>query len=164
MIKKSQVVVGVTGASGSVYGWRLLEKLRLTASVETHLILSRSGERTAFLEMGKKRINALVTSDEQITISNVRKISDLATKQRIPSIGSSEFAEAGGLIGYGVNAPQLFRRAATFVDKILKGTTPGDIPVEQPTLFEMVVNMKTAKALGVKIQNTIMVRATKVIQ
>ncbi|MEO7726046.1 MAG: ABC transporter substrate binding protein, partial [Burkholderiales bacterium] len=75
-----------------------------------------------------------------------------------------EFAEAGGMIGYGVNGPELYRRAATFVDKILKGAKPADLPFERATKFELVVNMKTAKALGVKIPPSMLVRATRVIE
>ena len=76
----------------------------------------------------------------------------------------SRFAEAGGLLSYGVNLSDLFYRAPIFVDKILKGAKPGDLPVEQATKFELVVNMKTAKALGIKIPNSILVQATKVIE
>ena len=74
------------------------------------------------------------------------------------------FAEAGGMIGYGVNGADMYRRAAYFVDKIFKGAKPGDIPVEQATRFELVINMKTAKALGVKFPPSVLVRATKVIE
>ena len=119
---------------------------------------------SAFLAMSAKRVNAIVTSEDPIAIANLRRIADLAAKQRLVSIGAIESAEAGGLIGFGVNVPDLYRRAAYFIDKILKGAKPGDLPVEQPTTFELVVNMKTAKALGIKIPNSILVRATKVIE
>jgi putative ABC transport system substrate-binding protein len=82
----------------------------------------------------------------------------------LPSVGYGEFAEVGGMIGYGVNFPQLYRRAAYFVDKIIKGAKPGDIPVERLMQFELIVNMKTAKALGIKIPNSVLVRADKVIE
>ena len=91
-------------------------------------------------------------------------IADLAAKQRFSSIGFTEFAEAGGLIGYGANYLELWRRAAYFVDKILKGAKPADLPVEQPTKFELVINMKTAKALGIKFPNSILLRADRVIE
>ena len=118
----------------------------------------------AFARMANRRIDAVVIEEDSMLVANARAIADLAAKQRLPSSGFLELAEAGGLMAYGVTLPELFRRAATFVDKILKGAKPGDIPVEQPTKFEMVVNMKTAKALGIKIPQTILVRATKVIE
>ncbi len=83
---------------------------------------------------------------------NLKRIAGLAAKSRLPSIFHvSEFADSGGLVAYGPDRADLFRRAATFVDKILKGAKPGDLPVEQPTKFELVVNLKTAKALGITI-------------
>ena len=83
---------------------------------------------------------------------------------KLPSIGAREYAEAGGLIGYGVNILGLYRRAAYFVDRILKGAKPGDLPIEQPTKFELIVNLKTAKMLGLAISETFLVRADKVIE
>ena len=97
-------------------------------------------------------------------LSNVDAITALALKHRLPDSAFPEFAEAGSLLGYGINFPDLFRRAAVNVDKIFKGAKPGDIPIQQPTTFEFVVNMKTAKALGVKIPGTILLQATRVIE
>lgn len=114
--------------------------------------------------VAKARINAVVVSEDPVLIANVARIAVLATKQRLAAAGNREFAEAGGLIGYGVNFPAIFRRAAYFVDKILKGARPGDIPVEQATRFELTVNQKTARALGIKIPQSILVRADRVIE
>ncbi len=118
----------------------------------------------AFSAMAKKRVDAVAVVEDPMFIANAKGLADLAAKQRFSSIGFNEFAEAGGLIGYGANYLEMWRRAAYFVDKILKGAKPGDLPIEQPTRFELVVNMKTAKALGVKISQSILVRADKVIE
>ncbi len=118
----------------------------------------------AFTAIGKRRLEAIVIYQEAMLNANPRAIADLATKQRLASVGIKELAEAGGLIGYGVDLVAMFQRAAYFVDKILKGAKPADIPVERPTKFELVINMKTAKALGLKIPQSILVRADKVIE
>jgi putative ABC transport system substrate-binding protein len=90
---------------------------------------------------------------------------ELAAKARLPAIAPwRQFAEAGGLMSYGANVPEVFRRAAVYVDKILKGAKPGDLPVEQPTKFELVVNLRAAKAFGLTIPQSVLVRADETIQ
>ena len=102
---------------------------------------------------------------EPVFTANLKRIAGLAAKSRLPSIFQfSEFTDFGGLVAYGPDRADMYRRAATFVDKILKGAKPGDLPVEQPTKFELVVNMKTAKALGIKIPQSVLVRADRVIE
>jgi ABC-type uncharacterized transport system substrate-binding protein len=94
-----------------------------------------------------------------------KEIADSAVKSRLPTIPRErEYAEAGGLMTYGSSIPDSFRRAAVFVDKILKGAKPADLPVEQPTKFELVINMKTARALGLTIPQSILLRADQVVQ
>jgi len=117
----------------------------------------------AFLAMAKRGIEAVVFFEDGMMIANAKAIVDIAAKQRLPSSGPKDFVEAGSLIGYGVKILELYRRAAYFVDKILKGTKPGDLPVEQATKFELAVNLKTAKNLGITIPKSILLRADEVI-
>ena len=105
-----------------------------------------------------------VISNPLMTI-HTKRIVDFAAKSRIPSMYQfSEYVEAGGLLAYGPDRDDMFRRAGIYVDKILKGAKPADLPVEQPTKFELVINLKAAKALGLTIPQSILVRATKVIE
>jgi len=118
----------------------------------------------AFAAMGKSRIEAGVATDEPVTTFNIATIAELAKSHRLPVIGAVALPGAGGLFGYGTNLVEMFRRSATYVDKILKGAKPGDLPVEQPTKFELVVNLKTAAALGIRIPQSILLRADRVIE
>jgi putative ABC transport system substrate-binding protein len=118
----------------------------------------------AFAAMIKQRAGGVVIPEFLQLNIHANEIAELALKHHLPLAGNSEFAEAGGLIGYGANIIEMFRRAAYFIDKILKGTKPADLPIEQATKFDLVVNMKTAKALGIKIPDSIMLRADKVIE
>jgi putative ABC transport system substrate-binding protein len=119
----------------------------------------------AFSRMAHEKIGGLVLMSDPMFNQQLRQIAELAAKYRLPTIGSPrEHVEAGGLISYGANRRDYFRRAATYVDKIFKGTKPGDIPVEQPTLFELYINGKTAKALGLKIPQSLLILADKVIE
>ena len=118
----------------------------------------------AFAAMAKQRIGAVVVFEHPKFNANVKKILALSAQHRIAVIGNGDLAEAGGLIGYGANFSTMYRRAGYFVDRILKGTKPADLPVEQPTTFEFVVNMKTAKALNIKFPQVTLIQATKVIE
>jgi len=97
-------------------------------------------------------------------LANRKLIADLAAKHRLPWIGRAEYAEVGSLIGYGANLSEMYRRAAYFVDRILKGAKPADLPVERTTKFELVINLKTAKTLGIKIPQSLFLRADNVIE
>jgi len=102
---------------------------------------------------------------DPVFVTNLKRIADLAVKSRLPSIFHlREFADSGGLAAYGVDRADMFRRAATYVDKILKGAKPADLPIEQPTKFELVINLKTAKALGLTMPHSLLLRADQVIQ
>jgi putative ABC transport system substrate-binding protein len=119
---------------------------------------------SAFSTMVKRRVDAVEIFDDAIFGSNAGAIAHLAIINRLPSAGSKEFGNAGGLIGYGPNIPEMYRRAAYFIDKIFKGAKPADLPIEQPTKFELVINRKTANALGITIPQSILVRADRVIE
>lgn len=119
---------------------------------------------SAFSTWADQQIGALVVTDHAQLLANVNAIAALAAKHRFPSIGPLELPLSGGLVGYGVNFSDMFRRAASFVDKILKGAKPGDIPVEQATKFKLVLNLKTAKGLGIEIPATVSVLADEVIE
>jgi putative ABC transport system substrate-binding protein len=119
---------------------------------------------SAFAEMAKQRVDAVALPEDVLLNTYEGAISDLAAKHRLPSIGRKEFGEAGGLIGYGPNALEMFRRAGYYVDRILKGAKPADLPIEQPTKFEVLVNLKTAKALGLTIPQPFLMRADRVIE
>ena len=114
--------------------------------------------------MANKRVEATVIGENALLNSNVGVIAALATSHRLPASGLATFPDAGGLLGYGANRPLVYGRAANFVDKILKGAKPGDIPIERATRFELIVNLKTAKALGIKIPQQLLQRAERVIE
>jgi putative tryptophan/tyrosine transport system substrate-binding protein len=120
----------------------------------------------AFSDMTRARAGALtVLGGGTMLFAERRRLVDLAAKNRLPAVYPwRDFVDAGGLMSYGANFPDLYRRAATYVDKILKGAKPGDLPVEQPTKFELVINPKTAKALGLTIPPSLLLRADEIIQ
>jgi putative ABC transport system substrate-binding protein len=119
----------------------------------------------AFAAMAKERVGALLVLADSMLIAHRTRLADLAARSRLPAAyGTREDVEAGGLMSYGPSLRDLFRRGATFVDKILKGAKPADLPVEQPTKFELVINLKTAKALGLTIPPSLLGRADEIIQ
>ena len=119
---------------------------------------------SAFAAMTSERAGALLILPDVIFLSQRRQIAELATKRRLPSVyGVGEYAEAGGLMAYGANHIDLVRRAATYVDKILKGAKPADLPVAQPTKFDLVINLRTAKAIGLTIPPSLLQRADQII-
>jgi putative ABC transport system substrate-binding protein len=143
-----------------------MERTARSVKIQLHAVEVRSPAEFegAFAVMGKGRAGALAVYEDAMLIANAAQIADLARKSRLPTIGFTEYAKAGGLLAFGVNFHDLWRRAAGFVDKIFKGAKPADLPVEQPTKFEVVVNLKTAKALGLTIPPSVLVRADEVIR
>jgi len=114
---------------------------------------------------GRKRADALVTVEDPLTFNHRKQIADSCAKNRLPAMyGLREYADAGGLMAYGANQDDLLRRAVGYVNKILKGVKPADLPVQQPTKFELIINLKTAKALGLEIPPTLLARADEVIE
>lgn len=146
--------------------FRAMEVTAKSVKLEIHPfgVRGRGDIDSAFAAMAKRRIDAVVTMDDAVLTANVEAIARHAVKLRLPSIGTSEQPEAGGLMAYGADRRELSRRAAYFVDRILKGAKPGDLPVEQATRFELVLNMKTANALGVTFPQSILARADRVIE
>ena len=119
----------------------------------------------AFSTATSQRADALNIPPSSILERHRKRLVGLAAKSHLPAMYfHSEFVKDGGLMSYGVSYTDLFRRAATYVDKILKGTRPADLPVEQPTKFELVINLKTAKQIGVTIPQSVLYRADKVIK
>jgi putative ABC transport system substrate-binding protein len=119
----------------------------------------------AFDLASQQHLGALIIEIDAVTQANKGLLAKLSAKHRLPAIyPSREFVDAGGLMTYGVNYPDLYRRAAIFVDKILKGASPADLPVEQPTKFELVINLKIARALGLSVPQNLLVQADDVIE
>jgi len=148
-----------------LHQWRQVEAAARSLGMHAQLLDVRKQEdlRPAFDAAVRQRAAALVVGLETLTLANAPLIVDLAAKHRLPAMyASGEFV--GGLASYGVDYPDHYRRAATFVDKILKGAKPADLPVEQPTKFELVVNLRTARALGLTIPRTVLLQVDQVIE
>jgi putative ABC transport system substrate-binding protein len=145
---------------------RKMEAASASMKIDLHRFEARRLDdfEGAFAGMSKKGVQAITVVESPMLTPNVSTTAGLAIKHRLPSSGNIDFGEAGGMIGYGISILDLFRRAAYFVDKILKGARPADIPVEQPTRFELVINVKTARALGLVVPQSIVLRAERVIE
>jgi putative ABC transport system substrate-binding protein len=138
-----------------------------TLGLRLHILQARTPPEieAAFAAMRSQRAGGILVLRDPLFFAQRTQIVALAAKSRLPAVyGNREHAEAGGLMAYGANAPLMFRRAATYVDKILKGAKPADLPVEQPTKFELVVNLKTARALGLTVPRSVLSLADQVIQ
>jgi putative ABC transport system substrate-binding protein len=162
--------VAVLGASTSTSSALALKKTELAAAALgvqlQYLDVQRPKDiGTAFGEASKGHADAVLVLPTAVLSAHRKQIVDLAVKTRLPAIyPRTAYTEAGGLMSYEPKLADLWRRTASYVDKILKGAKPGDLPIEQPTKFELVINMKTAKALGITIPREIMVQATRMIE
>jgi len=147
--------------------WKEVQLPARQLGIQLHSLEVRSPDDfdKAFEDATRLRAGALFIVAHPMILTNRKRIVDFAAKNRLPSISQfSEFADAGVLVTYGVDRADLHRRAAIFVDKIFKGAKPADLPVEEPTKFELVINMKTAKALGITIPQSVLFRADRVIE
>ena len=144
-----------------------LQSVEPSLGVAVQLAEMRGPEtfESSFATVVQDRFNAVIVTPNSSYIPHRQQLVSLAAKHRLPAMyGWKEFPEAGGLMSYGVILPDLFRRAAYYVDRILKGAKPADLPVEQPTKFELVINLKTAKQIGLTIPPNVLARADKVIK
>ena len=137
----------------------------LRVTLQSLEVLSLADLESAFSAIKSERANALIVFRGPVTTTHRTKIVEFAAKSRLPSIyADKEFVDAGGLMSYGINIADLWGRAAVYVDKILKGAKPAELPVERPTKFEMLINLKTAKQIGVTIPPNVLARADRVIR
>src|SRR5215813_2041862 len=160
-------VLGSLIHPGTAQSLKEMEIAARAFKVQLHYfnVIDPSSIDTAFGAARKERADAVLVLTSVVTTTQRGKIIDLAAKDRLPAIYfTAEWVEAGGLLAYGASFTDLFRRAATYVDKILKGAKPADLPIEQPTKFELVINMKTAKTLGLTVPQSVLLRADELIQ
>jgi putative ABC transport system substrate-binding protein len=147
--------------------WHVVEATARSLGIEAQLLDVRRPEdlRSAFDAAATQHAEALVVGLDAVTQANLQPIAELAARQGLSSIYAEKaYARLGGLLTYGANDAQMYHRAASFIDKIAKGARPGELPVEQPTSYELVINMKTAKALGIAIPQALLLRADEVVQ
>jgi putative ABC transport system substrate-binding protein len=160
-------VLGSSGATGYAQTLKEIEPAAKAFKMQLQFLDVKHAKdiETAFQAASEGRAQGVLTLNSAILGSQRAQIAELAVKKRLPVMyHQSDFVEVGGLMFYGVNVPDLSRRAASYVDKILKGSKPADLPIEQPTKFELVINLKTAKALGLTIPPSLLARADQVIE
>ena len=161
--------VAVLGNSGSATHSAVLKNVITSAQklgIQVVSVEAQTPEQIerGFSSMPHERIGAVIIALDAFLAQQRKQIADLAVKFRLPSIFNSAYAEAGGLIGYSQRTGENYQRAAVYVDKILKGAKPSDLPVEQPTKFELIINRRTANALGLTIPQSLLISADKVIE
>jgi putative ABC transport system substrate-binding protein len=169
LVPKLTRIAGLFNMSNPVLPlqWKEVERTARSLGIQPQLLDVRRPEDLprAFDAAAKQHAQALIVGLDGVTQGNLRPIAELAAKQRLPSMYAEKaYAAVGGLITYGASDFHAYHRAATFVDRIFKGAKPADLPVEQPTKFELVINLKTAKALGLTIPQSLLLRADEVIQ
>jgi putative ABC transport system substrate-binding protein len=144
---------------------RVVEPRAKAISVDLRPVnVRRLDEIDGALDLVKAQVEAVNVIEDGLFLAHPKRIAELATSRRLPSIGFREYCEAGGLLAYGVDFPHIWRQAGVLVDKILKGAKPAELPVQQATLFEIVINLRTAKTLGITVPPTLLARANEVIE
>jgi putative ABC transport system substrate-binding protein len=169
MLAKVERVAGLMNLSNPSRRaeWNEIEASARALGLETQVLDARTVAdiERSFESATRWRADALVVGSDTLVQTNQSLVIRLAAMHRLPSIYTfRDFVDAGGLVSYGVSLPDLYRRAAAYVDKILKGARPDELPVEAPTKFETIINLKTAKALGLALPNTLLSNADEVIQ
>ena len=165
----SRVAV-IWNPDNAIYQAQMLRDTQLAAGrleIELRIIAIRGAHELepTFADIARTQVGALIVFGDPVYLPHAARMADLANKSRLPAMYSiREYAVAGGLMAYGASFPALFRRAADYVDRILKGAKPADLPVEQPTKFEFVINLKSAKALGITVPPTLLATADEVIE
>jgi putative ABC transport system substrate-binding protein len=161
-------ILGDPSSPSHVPQWQEMERAARTFGVQVHSLEVREPNPDfagAFAAITRARADALITLSQPLMGVYQQQIVAFTVTQRLPAIFHRRgFVDAGGLMSYGANVADLYRRAATFVDKILRGAQPAELPVEQPVTFDLVINLKTAQALGLTISPTLLFQATEVIQ
>jgi putative tryptophan/tyrosine transport system substrate-binding protein len=151
----------------STIAWKESQLPARALGLQLYSIETRSADDfdKAFEEATKARVGAVAFGTNALVSNNMKRVADVGIRRRLPSIyGIIEFVEFGGLMAYGPDRSDLFRRAASYVDRILKGRKPAELPVERPRKFELWINLKTAKQIGLTIPQTVLYRADKIIK
>lgn len=163
--RMSRVALVINPALSTSASVALIPYVAKSFQIQVHPFEARavSEFRNTFASISKARVDALLVQQDTLFIANATEVARLAMSQRLPSAGTKEYAEAGGLFGYGTNDAELYRRAAYFVDRILKGAKPSELPIERASRFELIVNLRTARTLGITVPQSILLRADKLI-
>jgi|KBSMisStaDraftv2_1062788.scaffolds.fasta_scaffold80701_2 putative ABC transport system substrate-binding protein len=170
LLPKASVVAALWNPANAVFQKQQVDEAKASAmnlNVRLQFVAAQTPDdlERAFASIAKQKTNALIILGDPVFNAHAGKIATLAARHRVPAVaGSREFTDAGGLMTYGPDYADSYRRAAAYVDRILKGTKPADLPVEQPTTFELVINNKTAKALGITIPDSIAIRAVQTMK
>jgi putative ABC transport system substrate-binding protein len=160
-------VLSNMGNPASALGWKEVEAAARSLGVHAELfdVRTASDLEAAFDTVSRQRIDGIFVAQDGLIQANRGLIAELAATNRLPAVyQSTEAIQAGGLMAYGPNYPELYRQTANYVDKIFKGANPGDLPIQQPGKFELIINLRTAKAMGLVVPQSLLLRADEVIQ